>query len=75
MASPDIIGEPAQIGSDAGEAHCTRLVLAVYTAVMASSRNERNAFIAAVETYRNEKSDLPEEDARRAVAEILCHKP
>ncbi len=75
MASPDIISEPAQIGSDDGETHCTRLVLAVYTAVMASSRNERNAFIAAVETYRNEKSDLPEEDARRAVAEIICHKP
>jgi hypothetical protein len=75
MASPNLIGEPLQIGFDDDEAHCTRLVLAVYTAVMASSRNERNAFIAAVETYRNEKSDLPEEDARRAVAEIICHKP
>jgi hypothetical protein len=75
MASPDIIGEPVQIGSDDGEAHCTRLVLAVYTAVMASLRNEANAFNAAVETYRNEKSDLTEEDARRAVAQIICHKP
>jgi hypothetical protein len=75
MASPDFIGDPVQNGSDDTEAHCTRLVLAVYTAVMASSRNERNAFIAAVETYRNEKSDLTEEDARRAVAEIICHKP
>jgi hypothetical protein len=41
-------------------------VLAVYTAVMASSRNDCGAFDAAVETYRTEKSDLPEEDARRA---------
>ena len=73
MASPDLIGEPVQIGSD-DEAHCTRLVLAVYTAVMSSSRNERNAFLAAVETYRNEKPDLGEEDARRAVARIICYK-
>src|SRR5712691_2017500 len=41
MASPDVIGEPVQIGSDYNEAHCMRLVLAVYTAVMASSRSER----------------------------------
>ncbi len=75
MASPDVIGEPVQIGSDYNEAHCTRLVLAVYTAVMASSRSERGAFDAAVETYRTEKSDLPEEEARRAVAQIICHKP
>jgi hypothetical protein len=75
MASPDVIDEPAQIDADDNEAHCSRLVLAVYTAVMASSRNERGAFDAAVETYRNEKSDLPEEEARRAVAEIICRKP
>jgi hypothetical protein len=51
------------------------LVLAVYTAVMASSRNDVGAFDAAVETYRTEKSDRSEEDARRAVAQIICRKP
>jgi hypothetical protein len=50
-------------------------VLAVYTAVMASSRNERGAFDAAVETYCTEKSDSTNEEARRAVAQIICRKP
>ncbi len=75
MASPHPVGEPEQIGSDGNEAHCTRLVLAVYTAVMANSRNQRHAFNAAVQTYRAENADRPEDDARRAVAQIICHKP
>ncbi len=75
MASPYIISEPDKIGSTDEDEHCVRLVLAVYTAVMASSRNESGAFNAAVQTYRSENSDLPEEDARRAVAQIICHKP
>lgn len=75
MASPYLINEPELSGPDNAAAHSVRLVLAVYTAVMASSRSERAAFTAAVETYRNERSDLPEEDARRAVAEIICRKP
>ena len=75
MASPFLISEPEQIGPDNEDAHCTRLVLAVYTAVMASSRNERGAFDAAVETYRTEKSDATDEAARRAVAQIICRKP
>ncbi len=41
MASPYLIEEPDKLGSTAEEAHCARLVLAVYTAVMASSRNRR----------------------------------
>jgi hypothetical protein len=57
------------------EAHCARLVLAVYSAVMASSRRQRGAFDAAVETYRAENPDVPEEGARRAVARIICMKP
>jgi len=28
-----------------------------------------------VQTYRSENSALPEEDARRAVAQIICRKP
>ena len=75
MASPDVLQEPDKIGSTYAEQHSARLVLAVYTAVMASSRNEGNAFNAAVQTYRSENSDLSEEDARRAVAEIICRKP
>ena len=75
MASPYLIEEPDKLGSTAEEAHCARLVLAVYTAVMASSRNENGAFNAAVQTYRSENSALPEDDARRAVAQIICRKP
>lgn len=70
-----VIVEPEKIISDGGEAHCVRLVLAVYTAVMASSRSERNAFDAAVQTYSTENPDLPPDDARRAVARIICWKP
>ncbi len=43
MASPYLIDEPDKIGSTDQEAHSARLVLAVYTAVMASSRNEQGA--------------------------------
>lgn len=75
MASPDLIDEPHALGSAESGEHSVHLVLAVYTAVMASSRNEANAFNAAVQTYRNEKPDLTEEEARRAVAEIICRKP
>lgn len=75
MGGPDLTTEPGQIARDDEKAHSVRLVLAVYTAVMASSRNDRAAFTAAVETYRNERSDLPEEEARRAVADIICRKP
>jgi len=75
MASPYLIDEPDKIGSTEQEAHSARLVLAVYTAVMASSRNEQGAFNAAVQTYRSENSDQAEEDARRAAAQIICRKP
>jgi hypothetical protein len=75
MASPYLIDEPDRFGPTEQEEHCARLVLAVYTAVMASSRNEQSAYNAAVQTYRSENSDLPEENARRAVAQIICRKP
>jgi hypothetical protein len=50
------------------------LVLEAYKAVMARSRNERDAFETAVHVYRTQSSDLPEKDARRAVADIICGK-
>ena len=75
MASPYLIDEPDRFGTTEQDEHCARLVLAVYTAVMASSRNESAAFNAAVQTYRSENSDQPEDDARRAVALIICRKP
>jgi hypothetical protein len=50
MASLYLLNEADEIGSDAAEAHCVRLVVTVYTAVMASSRSERGAFTAAVQT-------------------------
>jgi hypothetical protein len=75
MASPDFRSEPELVGAANQQEHSARLVLVVYTAVMASSRNERAAFDAAVQTYRGEYADLPEEEARRAVAAIICRKP
>ena len=75
MANPYVMDEPDKFGATEQDEHCARLVLAVYTAVMASSRNEQSAFNAAVQTYRSENSDLPEDGVRRAVAQIICRKP
>ena len=47
-------------------------VLESYKAVMGRSRNEREAFETAVRIYRAQSSDLPEKEARRAVADIIC---
>ena len=73
--NPYVINEPERIGSADDPDNCARLVLAVYTAVIASSRSERRAFNAAVETYRGENADLREAEARLAVARIICSKP
>ena len=51
------------------------LVLDAYQTTLARSLNERNAFEAAVRVYRDGDPDLAEEDARRAVANIICRKP
>jgi len=51
------------------------LVLEAYEATLARSLNERKAFEAAVQVYRSQNPDLAEEDARRAVANIICRKP
>ena len=76
MTDQNLLDEPAATGAPEAAAHCARLVLAVYTAVMASSRNSEAAFNAAVETYRSENPELPDaEKARRSVARIICHKP
>ncbi len=48
------------------------LVLESYKAVMARSRNEREAFETAIRTYRAHNLDLPTKEARRAVADIIC---
>ena len=48
------------------------LVLESYKAVMARSRNERDAFETAIRTYRAHNLDLPTKEARRAVANIIC---
>jgi hypothetical protein len=69
LGSPDTIGKLATV-SDASA--CARLVLEVYSALMASSPNERGAFDAAVRTYLTHNPSLPEAEARRAVAKIIC---
>jgi len=72
MSGPFLLDEQDKISRDFDRAHRTRVVLAVYTAVVASSRSERDAFDAAVDAYRSENADLPEKTARLAVARIIC---
>ncbi len=50
------------------------LVLETYKAIIARSRNEREAFAAAVRTYQAYNLESPETEARRAVANIICGK-
>src|SRR5436309_481870 len=50
------------------------LVLESYKAGMARSPNEREAFETAVNVYLAQSADLPEKEARRAVADIICGK-
>jgi hypothetical protein len=49
-------------------------VLEVYAATLARSLNECKAFEAAVRLYRDMDPDLSADDARRAVANIICRK-
>ena len=48
------------------------LVLESYKAVMARSRNEREAFETAVRIYHAHHPNVPETEARHEVAEIIC---
>ena len=54
------------------EAAIIGLVLETYKANMARSRNECEAFVTAVRVYQAHNSHLPETEARRAVADIIC---
>ena len=54
------------------EAAIVGLVLESYKANMARSRNERGAFATAVRVYQAHNAHLPETEARRAVADIIC---
>ena len=54
------------------EAAIVGLVLETYKANMARSRNEREAFATAVRIYQAHNSNVPETEARRAVADIIC---
>jgi hypothetical protein len=75
MASLYLLNEADEIGSDAAEAHCARLVVTVYTAVMASSRSERGAFNAQCRPTVPRTQICLRKIARRAVARIICWKP
>jgi len=49
-------------------------ILEAYAATLARSLNERSAFDAAVRLYRTHEPDRSEDDARRAVANVICRK-
>jgi hypothetical protein len=74
-ASVAILGEhrPAPVAT-IEESRDAR-VLEIYAATLARSLNERNAFEAAVRLCRSDAPDLLEDDARKAVANIICRKP
>ena len=78
MAEADSIGaileEPRPLAAVTGEESRNALVLETYEATLARSLNERNAFEAAVRAYRSHDPSRPEDDVRRAVANIICRK-
>jgi hypothetical protein len=57
-----------------GEDARNALVIELYAATLARSLNERKAFDAAVHLYRRNQPDSPDDEARRAVANLICHK-
>jgi hypothetical protein len=69
-----LLGEPTRPAGLSAEESNHALVLGTYEGILARSLNERNAFEAAVRSYRSQSPGLPEEDARRAVANIICRK-
>jgi hypothetical protein len=73
-AASAILGEPMQPTEIDGEESSRSLILDIYEGTLTRSLNERNAFEAAVRVYRGQKPGLPEEAARRAVANIICRK-
>jgi hypothetical protein len=50
-------------------------VLDAYTTLMHGAARERQAFDGAVRIYQARNPGLPNDAARRAVANIICHKP
>ena len=54
---------------------CAQEVLQAYTTLMHGMARPRGAFDQAVRIYHSHNPGLPNDAARRAVANIICHKP
>lgn len=74
-ASVAVLSEPSPPAATGADESRNVSVLALYQTTLARSLNERNAFDAAVRLYRSYAPDLPEDDARRVIANIICRKP
>ena len=53
--------------------NCATLVLTAYTIAMATQRNERKAFEAAIRAWRERNPEAAEGEAARGVASIICN--
>jgi hypothetical protein len=53
--------------------NCTTFVLTAYTIGMATHRNERKAFEAAIRAWRERNPDAHEGEAARGAASIICN--
>ena len=70
-ASEHLIEQP----SGKSPIDCAQEVLQAYTALMHGMARERDAYDQAVRIYQARNPGLPNNAARRAVANIICHKP
>ena len=70
-ASEHLIEQP----SGKSPIDCAQEVLQAYTALMHGMARERDAYDQAVRIYQARNPGLPNDAARRAVANIICHKP
>jgi hypothetical protein len=58
---------------DMATRNCAAQVLTAYTIAMATHRNERRAFEAAIRAWRERHPEAPEGEAARGVASIICN--
>jgi hypothetical protein len=71
----DLIGTVEQPLPASSPVRFEQEVLDAYTTLMHGAARERHAFEQAVRIYQAHNPGLPNDAARRAVANIICHKP
>jgi hypothetical protein len=67
------IGDKEQHDDDLEASNLAQLVINAYTTAVASTRDERRAFDAAVRAWRERNPNASPEEGPPAVATIFCH--